>query len=81
MRHFTDGAIGKDVVDRNGEPLGTVTGIEDGNAIIKTETSLEGRMERALAARGPEDDPRLFVTPEMVEETTDEWVRVHVGTA
>lgn len=78
MRHFTEDAINKDVIDRKGEPLGKVTGIEDGNAIIKTETSLEDRMEQVFAARGPEDDPRLFVTPEMVEETTGDWIRVHV---
>lgn len=78
MRHFTEDAINKDVIDRKGESLGKVTGIEDGNAIIKTESSLEGQMEKVFAARGPEDDPRLFVTPEMVEESTADWIRVHV---
>lgn len=78
MGHFTEDAIDKDVIDRQGESLGKVTGIEDGNAIIKTESSLEDRMEQVFASRGSEDGPRLFVAPEMVEESTGDWIRVHV---
>lgn len=78
MRHFTQDAVGKEVIDRNGEPLGTVAGIEDGNAILTAESGIEASMEEVFVARSG-DDGRLLVTPDMVEESTDDWIRVHVA--
>ncbi|WP_435130093.1 hypothetical protein [Halobaculum sp. D14] len=75
MEHFTQEEVGMPVVDYNGEPLGKITGIEDGTARLKPETDVESRME---AASDPDVDA-LDVRPEQVENVTDEFVRVRLG--
>lgn len=74
MRQFTQEDVGKDVVDRNGEPLGTVAGIEDGQARLHPETGVESRM----AASADRDPGTIEVHPDQVEETTADWIRIHV---
>lgn len=73
MEHFSHDVVGKPVVDAHGVHIGTVAGIEDGNARLKGETSLASQMEEGLSPEGTEG---LAIAPEQVAEVTDEHVRV-----
>ena len=73
MQHITDDIVGKRVVGPDGEHIGKVTGVQDGKAMLKSETSVAAEMEDALSGA---DDETLSVTADQVVEVTDDEVRV-----
>lgn len=73
MEHFSHDVVGKPVVDAHGVHIGTIAGIEDGNARLKDETGVASQMEEAISPQGTEG---LAVRPEQVVDVTDEHVRV-----
>lgn len=75
MQEFTDEHEGMAVVDANGQPLGKVAGVQDGEARLDPETGIQSRME---AAASPASDA-LAIRPEQVVDVRQETVRISLG--
>jgi hypothetical protein len=75
VQHFTDEHEGMAVVDANGQPLGKVAGVEDGQARLEPETGIQSRMEAAAAP----DADALAIRPEQVVDVRQETVRIDLN--
>jgi hypothetical protein len=75
MQHVTDDIVGKHVVGPNGERIGKITGVQDGEAMLKGETGVSADVEDAFQNDGAEG---LTVTADQIVEVTDDEVRVAV---
>jgi hypothetical protein len=75
MQHVTDDIVGKHVVGPNGERIGKITGVQDGEAMLKGETGVSADVEDTFQNDGAEG---LTVTADQIVEVTDDEVRVAV---
>lgn len=73
-QHVTDDVVGKHVV-ADGERIGTVTGVEGDEAMLKGETGVSTAMADALRN---DEEGALSVTADQIVEVTDDEVHVSV---
>lgn len=72
MQQVSERLIGKTVVGPNDEAIGRITGIEDNEAIMKTDSPGIADREEAVSDGSGE----LALTPEQIVAVTDDEVQV-----
>lgn len=72
MQEVTERLVGKTVIGPNDEPIGRITGVEDNEAIMKTDSPSVADREEAVS----EGSGELALTAEQIVAVTDDEVQV-----
>lgn len=72
---LTDDAVGKDVIDANGEQIGMVTSVEYGTAHVDPDPGLTDKFKAKLGWEDS-DDEEYPLQEESIERVTDDEIHL-----